>query len=221
VKGRERARLAALVRGQGFLDKFADRVAEVNKAGVRRELDACVRDVERRAAIQVRMRDRAAVQAERKQRLREVLRLKHIGPLVPIAQATYRPGPSDLRRLTLPWRRVSDAKLVTAAAAIANVVEKHPARLLEERLPVTFVGELRAAAAAVERARLEGWAARGERHVATVGIRISLARGRRALTVPRTLLVRKLGRKSSLIRVWDSETRVRRKPGRKRKRRTE
>jgi len=216
MTGIQKLKLAALLRVQWFLDEHRRALAEVNASPTRRELDAALRALRQHAAAQEAMRVKSASLAEEKLRLREELRAD-MCTVVPIIQARIAHDPRTLARYPMPWKRLSDAKLVASARALASVSEKRREWFLEEGFRPEFAEELRAGATAVSNSRLAGDGARAALRIATKGVEVELDRGRRARDVLGGLVIGKLGRRSPLLAGWEKARRIGKKRGRKRR----
>ena len=216
---RQRLRLAALVRARTLLDRYATRLATVNQSPARRQLDRALRDLDLCASTQWEMTRRSASLAKQKRALREDLRLYHMQPLVTLGTEASTPGTSQLRALELPWKRVTDGKLLAAAGALLTAADRHREYFLAQgALSRGFVEELRQATAALAKAKAEGGAARVRLRIATKGVVPALVRGRTSVRILGALIAQHVEVMSSVIKGWEAAIRVRKKPGRKRKR---
>ena len=101
-----------------------------------------------------------------------------------------------LARLTVPRKRVSDAKLLAGASRHRNV-------FLRAELPADFIPKLRHAASEIQRVLLERSQNRTARVTATQGIDDQLRRASRILPILDAQVVEQLAGQPALLAEWE------------------
>jgi hypothetical protein len=194
---------------QNFLDTHADRLGEVNKTGVRQQLDQVVADLTGHVTSQT---DHTFVGlgATRKQRaLRRALVKDHMRPIARIATADLPPTP-EVQPLTMPEGRPSAALLIARARGMAAAAGRFATVFTGAGLPADFVAQLTAATDALEAARDQQTSTLSSRSGATDILGATLQRGRRIVGVLDSLVLKALNDDPELTAGWRSAKRIRR-----------
>lgn len=193
---------------QNFLDKHADRLGEVNKTGVRKQLDQVVTDLSGHVTSQT---DHTFVGlgATRKQRaLRRALLKDHMRPIARIATADLPPTP-EVQPLTMPEGKPSVALLIARARGMAAAADRFATVFTDAGLPADFVAQLTAATDALEAARDQQTSTLSSRSGATDVLGATLQRGRRIVGVLDSLVAKSLNGDPELMTGWRSAKRIR------------
>jgi len=193
---------------QNFLDKHADRLGDVNKTGVRQQLDKVVTDLSGHVTSQT-AHTFGGLGATRKQRaLRRALLKDHMRPIARIATADLPPTP-EVQPLTMPSGKPSVALLIATARGMAAAAGRFATVFTDAGLPADFVAQLTAATDALEAARDQQTSTVSSRSGATDVLGATLQRGRRIVGVLDSLVAKALNDDPELMAGWRSAKRVR------------
>ena len=193
---------------QNFLDAHADRLGDVNKTGVRQQLDEVVTQLTGHVTSQ-NDHSLAALGATRKQRaLRRILVNEHMRPIARIATADLPPTP-EVQPLTMPAGRPTVAVLIGAARGMAAAAGRFATVFTGAGLPADFVAQLTTATDALEAARDQQTLTRSSRAGSTDVLAGTLQRGRRIIRVLDSLVANALKDDAELLTAWKSAKRIR------------
>jgi len=212
MKAGQKARQDALNRVQWFLGEHSAAVGVVNQSKTRLALDDLVKELAARAADQHAAEVAATSRTDRKDELREELRLHHMQPISEIARAKLA-GTPDITKLRLPARRTDDAALVAAGDAMAQIAVQYRQVFLDEQLPQDFVEQLQAATDAVRNAVIQRDGARNQVRVATAAMEHRLTVGLSLVRILNGLVVKQLRAKPELHEGWKQAKHPKAKPG--------
>lgn len=193
---------------QNFLDKHADRLGEVNKTGVRQQLDQVVTDLTGHITSQTD-HTFGGLGATRKMRaLRRALVKDHMRPIARIATADLPPTP-EVQPLTMPSGKPSAALLIARARGMAASAGRFATVFTGAGLPADFVAQLTAATDALEAARDQQTSTLSSRSGATDVLGDTLQRGRRIVGVLDSMVAKSLNDDPELMTAWKSAKRIR------------
>jgi hypothetical protein len=193
---------------QNFLDAHADQLGEMNKTGVRQQLDQVVTQLTGHVTSQ-KDHSLASLGATRKQRaLRRVLIKEHMRPIARIATADLPPTP-EVQPLTMPAGHPTAAVLIAAARGMAAAAERFATVFTGAGLPADFVAQLTTATEALEAARDQQTATRSSRAGSTDVLAETLQRGRRIVRVLDSLVSNAVKDNAELLAAWKSAKRIR------------
>jgi len=192
---------------QRFLDEHADKLGEINKTGVRKDLDELIATVSAHAVSQ-RNQDLSARGATRQtEALRKVLITEHMGPIARVARANLPPTPA-VEPLKLPRRRLPVNKLAAYAEAMGQVAAQYTEVFTSAGLPATFVADLKAASDAVVAAYGARTLARSAQVSATKGLKQDLQKGRKVVGILDSFVSKALKSDGHLLSGWKTLMRV-------------
>lgn len=203
----------SLVGTRRFLDAHADIFGFVNASPSRKRLDEIVVQVQENATVQL-----AAARAERGMTEARVqsevgLRRGHIMPIAEYARARMTGlGEGEFKALTPATGKLTGARLVQAALAMAKVATAHLDELEAGNFPADVVTQLVAAADAVQ-ANLHDRARLGaEKSGATQRIAQILSEGRAIVRTIGAVVKRTAQGDNGMLAEWRSAQRVKVKP---------
>ena len=192
---------------QRFLDEQADKFGEVNKTGVRKDLDDLIATVSTHAVAQ-KNQDLSARGATRQaESLRTVLLKEHMAPIARIARANLPPTPA-VEPLKLPRHRLPANKLAAYAEAMGQVAAQYEKVFTSAGLPPTFVADLKSASDAVVAAYGARTQARSAQVVATDGLKLDLKKGRQVVRILDSFVTKALKNDGHLLSGWKTLMRV-------------
>jgi len=197
---------------QSFLDTHASELAGVNLAAPRAELNDAVRQLSEHAANQAGATTTVRGDTLKKQALYDVLRQDHMVPIAQIARQELR-GDTEFADIRVPKDGASAATLVAAARGLAQVAGRHEAVFVRAGLAADFVGQLTAAADALEQVIDERGSTRLGRTGATAALTAQVKRGRKAVMTIDAAVKRTLKGNAPLLAEWRSAKRVPLKTG--------
>jgi hypothetical protein len=209
---RQRERLAALRRAQGYLDTNAADLGTISKSTSRTDLDTAVALLTQYGAQQELADAAATSQTKAKNAARKDLRLNHMQPIAMIARKKLGTTP-NIQDLALPRKSTSDEALVTKGLAMVKAASQYTPTFLEQQLPADFIAQLQVTVQAVLDAIATGAEAKQQLVAATKGVTDQLAITHTDVKVLNALVVKQLRGRTDLLAAWKTTKRVRAKLG--------
>lgn len=212
MRSRQGRVFETLRRVQRFLDANDELLGRINASGARRMFDEAVAQFADHMLNQKAGQVNSYGETGRLRALRETLREVHMQPIAAIARANGRSVP-ELASVRMPPRRITAARLIAAAGAMAQVASAHTELFVQYGLEPDFAERLIAAADDVSVSIDERAASRGRRVAGTMGLQTGETRARQLLRVLDSLVLPALARDERLLAEWQSARHVDEKPG--------
>jgi hypothetical protein len=194
---------------QQFLVEHGVAVPSAVASAAKKELDTAVAALDQAAIEQGGLTRTVRGEVRRRTQLERTLLRKYLTPLAKFARASLR-GVPEIAALTPSAGALARERLVRTAQSMAAAADVHVDRLREAEFPADFLDQMRAAAAAVQRAFDAGITGRVRRTGVTKEIRAALADGRRAVATLDALVGHAIVGNEPLEREWRAAKRVRR-----------
>jgi hypothetical protein len=198
---------------QAFLEENAATLAGVAKSGARRRLADVIAQLSIHASDQTG-NALAAQGATRKQKaLRTTLLRDHMAPISRIARVDL-PQTPELEPLRMPQGKPTAQRLAAAAYGMTQAAAPFAEVFTSAGLPVDFIAQLNAAADAMLLSLSERSQHRGRLRGATIGLKTTLATGRKIVHVLDAFVRTALRDDPALLANWNHVKRVPRPAGR-------
>jgi hypothetical protein len=153
-------------RVQAFLDTNDAVLNNVNKSGMRSELETVVLSLGQSGGQQAAGRVNAIGETAKQRTLRLALQLNHMRPIASVARAKLKTVP-NFEAMTMPRPRTRVVSLLVHAHGMAEAAQPYAQVFIDAGLPEDFIVKLTAAADAVKASIDTRAAARGQRSSAT------------------------------------------------------
>jgi hypothetical protein len=151
---------------QAFLVANDAVLGNINKSGMRADLDAIVAALGDSGGQQAAGRVSAIGETAKQRTLRLALRLNHMRPIASVAKAKLRTVP-NFQAMTIPSPNIRIVSLLAHAHGMAEAAGRYAQVFVDAGLPDDFLAKLTAAADAVKGSIDTRAAARGQRSSAT------------------------------------------------------
>lgn len=219
MQGRQVEELQAYQRMEAFISTNAAHLGTIPNSLARRNIVAAIKRVTDASAAQARTEVMRQGLTVKKHQLRETLRLE-MGPMIALFQSTsLAPELEDARTLRFPRIRIDDITLLGEARALRRMATGREAVFLRNGFTRDFLEHLDGTIAALEECIMarDGERVEHRRQTGLIVTELKRARGDRdILTAMMTKQLRKP--RPDLLKTWKAATRMRQKPGPKRKR---
>ena len=191
-----------------FLDDHADRLGTVAKSGARKSLDQVIANLQSHVATQAGSQMTAKGGSTQVKASRRALVRDHMAQISAIAKAAL-PGLPPASGLILPGGKLSSVRLLQSAQGMAIAAVPHTDVFVAAGLPVDFIAQLDAAAAALQALVTARTGSRRKRRGATQGVKDQLSAGRKLVNVLDTFVKSALKDDTALLAEWNLAKRVR------------
>ena len=212
MKHDEQSDLDAMYRSKWFLDTNIGALSTTSKAPARAAFEEILSSLVEHVAVQHSAQTNALSLTQRKDVLKEELRLQHMQQVSVIARAQLA-GTTAINELRLPDRRTKDGDLAAAAHGMAKAAAPYKQVFVEAMLPEDFLESLQAATDQFRQAITERDGSRVLLHSATDGVKRELRKARAVLKILNAFVIRDLKDQPSLLAGWVMAKRATLKPG--------
>jgi hypothetical protein len=205
MKARESVALCMFERAQGFFNANPDIAGSLATSTSRRTLDAVITDLRQSAADQGSSAAHGKGATQTQRALRAALLDDHMRPIAAIARQESHDG-RLLPALRVSAKKRADSMLCVDALAMADAAAPHAGVFIAAGLALDFLDQLRTAAKALACMATHRSTHRSTGVMATVGIKLSIKRGRTAVQALDAVLSSRLRDNPAMLAQWKHVT---------------